>query len=77
MRKIQVLGPGCPKCEALARNAGEAVRELDIQCEIEKVKDIRTIMQFGVMMTPGLVIDGEVKSIGKVLPVEKIKELLA
>jgi len=76
VRKIQVLGPGCSKCETLARRASEAVQELGLQCEIEKVSDLTEIINFGVMMTPGLVIDGKVKSVGKVLSVEKIKELL-
>lgn len=77
MRKIQVLGPGCPKCETLARHANEAVEELGIKCEIEKIKDIQEIIKFGVMMTPGFVIDGKVESVGKVLSVEKIKEMLS
>lgn len=76
MRKILVLGPGCPKCEMLAQRANEAVEELGIECEIDKVTDIQEIMKHGVMMTPGLVIDGQVKSVGKLLTVEKIKELV-
>ena len=77
MKKIQILGPGCPKCELLARHANEAARELGIECDIEKVTDIQEIMKFGVMMTPGLVIDGKVESVGRVLSVEKIKGLLS
>ena len=77
MKKITILGPGCPKCELLARHAAEAAQELGLQCDIEKVTDIQEIMKFGVMMTPGLVIDGKVESVGRVLSVEKIKGLLS
>jgi len=77
MKKILVLGPGCPKCEMLAKRANEAVADIDIECQVEKITDIQDIMSYGVMMTPGLVVDGEVKSVGKVLSVEKIKELLS
>ncbi len=77
MKKIQILGPGCPKCETLARNADEAAQALGVQCEIVKVKDIAEILKFGVAMTPGLVIDGKVVSVGKVLSKDKIKELLS
>jgi len=74
--KISVLGPGCPKCELLAKNANQAVQDLGLECEVEKITDIQEIMKYGVMMTPGLVVDGQVKSVGKVLSVEKIKEHL-
>ena len=77
MKKIQILGPGCPKCELLVRHANEAARELGIECDIEKVIDIQEIMKFGVMMTPGIVIDGKVESVGRVLSIAKIKELLS
>jgi len=77
MTKIAILGPGCPKCELLARHANEAAVELGIECDIEKVTDIQEIMKFGVMLTPGLVIDGKVESVGRVLSVEKIKGLLS
>lgn len=76
MRKIQILGTGCPKCEKLARNAEAAVKELGIECQVEKVTQIQEIMKFGVMMTPGLAIDGQVKSSGKVLSSEEIKQML-
>jgi small redox-active disulfide protein 2 len=74
--KIQILGTGCPKCKMLAENARSAVSELGIECEVEKVTDINDILAFGVMMTPALAIDGEVKSVGKVLTPEQIKEHL-
>ena len=76
MKRIQILGPGCPKCKKLAENAQAAAGELQIDYEIEKVTDINDIMGFGVIVTPGLVVDGEVKSTGKVLSVEEIKKLL-
>ncbi len=72
--KISVLGPGCPKCEILLKNAKQAVSDLEISCEVEKITDLQEIMKYGVMMTPGLVVNGEVKSVGKVLSVEMIKE---
>ena len=74
--KIQILGPGCPNCRKLAENAASAARELGIDCELEKVTDIVEITRFGVMMTPGLAIDGEVKSVGKVLSPDEIRKLI-
>ena len=74
--KIQILGTGCPKCKQLSENAETAAKELGIDFELEKVTSITDIMSFGVMMTPALVIDGEVKIAGKVPQVEEIKELL-
>ena len=76
MVKIQVLGTGCPKCTQLAEHADAAARELGIEYELEKVTDINDIMSFGIMMTPGLAVDGEVKMSGKVASVEAIKEWL-
>lgn len=72
--KIQILGTGCPKCKQLAENAETAVKMAGIVCEIEKVTDISKIMQFGVMMTPALAIDGKVKSVGKLLSADEIKK---
>jgi small redox-active disulfide protein 2 len=76
MRKIQILGTGCPKCKALAANAAAAVKALGIEVEIEKVEKIQDIMKFDVMMTPALVVDGQVKSAGKVLSAADIESLL-
>lgn len=70
--KIQILGTGCPKCRQLEANAREAVSAKGVEAEIEKVTDIDEIMEMGVMMTPALVIDGDVRSVGKVLTVEQI-----
>jgi len=76
MKKIQILGTGCTKCMKLTENAERAAKELGVEAEVEKVTDIKKIMEFGVMMTPGIAIDGEVKAVGKVLTVEEIKKLL-
>jgi small redox-active disulfide protein 2 len=76
MKKIQILGTGCAKCGKLTENAVKAVKELGVEAEVEKVTDIKKIMEFGVMMTPGIAIDGAVKAVGKVLSVEEIKKLL-
>ena len=75
--KIQVLGTGCPKCKKLAQNAEAAAKALGIDCEIEKVADVKEIIKFGVMMTPALAVDGEVKVAGKVPGVEEIRGMLA
>ena len=77
MKKIQILGTGCPKCKKLAENANAAATEMGIEYEIEKVTQINDIMSFGVMVTPALVVDGEVKVTGKVPKPEKIKEMLS
>ena len=75
--KVQILGTGCPKCTQLAENTKVALEELGIDGEIEKVTNINEIMAFGVMMTPGLAVDGEVKVVGKVPSVSEIKEYLS
>jgi small redox-active disulfide protein 2 len=77
MKLIQILGTGCPKCEKLKKNAEEAARLAGTEAVIEKVTDIGQITAFGVMMTPALAIDGEVKAVGKVLSAEEIQKLLA
>lgn len=73
--KIEILGTGCAKCKALEENAKKAVSESGIFAQVEKVEDIVKIMDYGVMNTPGLVINGEVKSTGKLLNHEEIKAL--
>ncbi len=75
--KIQILGTGCPKCKTLTENAEKAAKEMGLDCQIEKVTDINDILAFGVIMTPALAIDGEVKSAGKVLSPDEIKKLLS
>jgi small redox-active disulfide protein 2 len=74
--KIEVLGTGCQKCTALAAAATAAVQQLGLDCEVEKVTDITQIMAKGVMMTPALVVDGEVKASGKLLSVDQIKAMI-
>ncbi len=74
--KIQILGTGCPKCNQLYQNAQQAVAELAVDAELEKVTDLNAIMAFGVMVTPALAIDGQVKASGKVLTAEAIKEMI-
>jgi small redox-active disulfide protein 2 len=76
MKKIQILGTGCPKCRKLAENVEEAAKVLGMEIEMEKVTDINDIVDLGVMMTPALAVDGEVKSAGKLLSVEEIKNIL-
>ncbi len=75
-KKVQILGTGCPKCKQLLTNAEMAVKEAGIEGQIEKIDKIHDIMKFGVMGTPALVVDGVVKSIGKVLKPEEIKKFL-
>jgi small redox-active disulfide protein 2 len=76
MKKLQILGTGCPKCKTLAEHAEQAARELGIPYEMEKVTDIREIMEFGVMATPALAVDGVVKVAGKVPSPDEIKRFL-
>ena len=76
MKKIQILGTGCPKCKKLAENAAAAVEAVGGEYEIEKVTDINEIMKFGVMMTPALAVDGEIKAVGKVISAKEIKSLI-
>ena len=77
MKKIQILGTGCPKCQLLQANAEAAVKAAGIEARIEKVDKIIDIMKFGVMTTPALVVDGQVKSVGKVLSSVEIQNHLA
>jgi small redox-active disulfide protein 2 len=73
---IQVLGTGCTKCKTLTANAEKAIRELGIEAVIEKVTDITDIMKFQILMTPGLVINGQVKAAGRVPSAGEIKQML-
>ena len=74
--KIQVLGTGCAKCKQLTANAEKAVAALGLATPVEKVEDLREIMKYGVMTTPALVVDGKVRSAGKVLTPEVVMGLL-
>jgi small redox-active disulfide protein 2 len=77
MKLIQVLGPGCPKCENLRKNAERAVALAGIEARVEKVSDIKAIISFGVMITPALAVDGQVRLVGQVASPEEIAKLLA
>ena len=74
--KIQILGTGCPKCKKLAEVVDKAAQELGLDYELIKVTDVSEIISFGVMMTPALAIDNEVKLSGRVPSIEEIKSLL-
>jgi small redox-active disulfide protein 2 len=76
MKLIQVLGTGCAKCAKLKEHAETAAREAGVEATVEKIEDINVITGFGVMMTPALAVDGEVKVVGRVPSVEEIKKLL-
>ena len=77
MKKIQILGTGCPKCKKLAENAEAAAKDLGMQYELQKITEITEIMKFGVMITPALVVDGQVKVVGKVPSIEEIKKMIS
>jgi small redox-active disulfide protein 2 len=77
MKKLQVLGPGCPKCIELAKRTDEAAKASGVDYELEKISELKAIMSFGVMMTPALVVDGQVKVVGKVPSVDEIKKLIS
>jgi small redox-active disulfide protein 2 len=74
--KLQILGTGCAKCNALTQATEQAAQTLGLPYELEKVTDLKQIMAFGVMMTPALVVDGKVKVSGKVPSVDDLKKLL-
>ena len=76
MAKIQIIGTGCAKCRMLADNAEAAIKELEGEYQIEKITDINHIISFGVMTTPALAVDGEVKIAGKVLSPQEIKKII-
>lgn len=76
MKKIEILGTGCSKCEKLAEMAEQAAKELGIEYELVKVKQLKDIMNYGVMITPALVVNGEVKVSGKIPDISQIKEFL-
>jgi small redox-active disulfide protein 2 len=77
MKEIKILGTGCAKCNKLAEQAEKAAKELNIEYSLEKVNDLNKIMDFGVMITPALVVDGQVKIAGKVPALDDLKKLLS
>jgi len=76
MRKIEILGTGCAKCNELEARARKAVEELKIEAEVKKVTDMKVISGYGVFVTPAIAIDGVVKAAGRVVSVDEIKEWL-
>jgi small redox-active disulfide protein 2 len=77
MRKLQVLGPGCPKCVELTKRTEAAAQAMGGDYEVEKVSDLSKIMAFGVFTTPALVVDGEVKVVGQVPSIDEIKKIIS
>jgi small redox-active disulfide protein 2 len=77
MKRIAVLGTGCPRCQAMAENAEAAARELGLEYELVRVTEVEQILEYDVLMTPALAVDGEVKVVGVVPSVEDVKRLLA
>jgi len=77
MKKIIILGPGCPRCETLAKLTQQAADQVGIEYELEKLTDIRQFLNYGLMMTPGLVVDGKLRVQGKVPSIDEIKAMLA
>lgn len=77
MKKLQILGTGCPNCIKLTAQTEAAAKAMGLEYELEKVTDLDKIMEFGVMMTPALAVDGEVKVVGKIPSVADIQKLLA
>ena len=76
MKTIHILGTGCAKCARLQELTAQAAGEMGLDCEIKKITDLKSIMLFGVMTTPALVVDGKVKVAGKLPSVDEIKTLL-
>lgn len=76
MKRLQILGTGCPKCKLLTQNTETAAKELGLEYELVKITDVNEIIKFGVMGTPALAVDGQVKLSGKVGSPEEIKKFL-
>ena len=75
--KIEILGMGCPKCKKLYENAQTAVKELNAQAEVVKIEDIQKITDYGIMTTPAITIDGEVKAAGRIPGSDEIKKWIS
>jgi small redox-active disulfide protein 2 len=75
--RIEILGMGCPKCKKLYENAQSAVKELNVQAEIVKVEDIQKITDYGLMSTPAIAIDGQVKAAGRIPAPDEIKKWIS
>lgn len=76
MKRVQILGTGCAKCGNLRANTEQAIQELGIEAQVEHITDMAKITGFGVMMTPALVVDGQVKAVGQVPSAAAIKAFL-
>jgi small redox-active disulfide protein 2 len=76
MKKLQILGTGCPKCKKLAEETEKAAKALGIEYELVKVTDMQEILNFGIMTTPGLAVDGVVKVVGRIPKPDEIKQIL-
>lgn len=76
MKKIEILGPGCPKCNALEESVRQSLAQLAQIAEVVKVTDIKTMIEKGIMMTPGLIVDGKIVLQGKLPAVEEVKNLI-
>jgi small redox-active disulfide protein 2 len=77
MKKVQILGTGCPKCKKLFGATQQAVKDLGIEAEVTKVEDINEIMKFGVMSTPALAVDGTVKVVGRIPKLDELKTMIS
>jgi len=77
MKKIQILGTGCPKCKKLYEATLQAVKDLNMEAEVTKIEDINEIMKFGIMMTPGLAVDGTVKVVGRIPKPDELKTMIS
>jgi small redox-active disulfide protein 2 len=77
MKKVQILGTGCSKCKRLFEAAQQAVKEIGVEAEVTKVEDINEIIKFGVMMTPALAVDGEVKVVGRIPKPDELKAMIS
>jgi len=75
--KIEVVGPGCSRCMTTEQNVKEALRQLNIQAEVVKVTNVAEFAEKGVMLTPAVIVDGEVKISGKILTVDEIKKIIS
>ena len=76
MKKIQILGTGCPKCKKLMEITRQVVKDAGIEAEVTKVEDINEIMKFGIMMTPALAVDGEVKVTGRIPKPDELRTMI-
>jgi small redox-active disulfide protein 2 len=77
MKKVQILGTGCPKCKKLFEATQQAVKDLGIEAEVTKVEDITEIMKFGVMSTPALSVDGTIKVVGRIPKLDELKTMIS